>query len=255
MSNSQRGSLTDAERSFRQGLAIAERHGNGDAIAKSATALAIIAADGSHGREAEGWLRYVLNVRDIPKSRESAALANLARLIFEEVNAGRAEPGRLSEARGMARRAIRLQRELGGASEPWMTLNTLSRIAQRRGRDELAAAYRRCELDAYASFDANQARVDPTFGQFAGYVAASVGQPELRPMLLEQLPTPLAESLGRLWNGERDWYALVGDLALEFALVFRRVLDILARADQLRRDDVRSPSAAEASDAVELGAS
>lgn len=225
----------DAEGYYRESLAINERNGDADGVAKSSGGLAIIAATAGRSAEAEGWLRYALRFPGIPPLREGAARSNLARSIVEEVRSGRASPSRLGEARGEAVRALRIQRRLGSASEPWKTLDTVATVAELRARDQVAAEYRRREREAYAAFEGNQAKVDGQFGTFIRMAAAAAQHEQAQVALLGPLPQPLACALQRLWAGERDWHALSATLDRDTALVVRRVLDALAPAAQQDR--------------------
>src|SRR6266699_2754668 len=99
----------EAERCYRESLAIKERLGDWALAATTCNQLAIVAENSGRPDEAEGWYKRALELDEQvqPGSPSNAKnLNNLADLLVNEVDAGRAARTRLAEAKSYAERAL-----------------------------------------------------------------------------------------------------------------------------------------------------
>jgi len=229
----------DAERCYRESLAIKDRLGDAAGAAMTCNQLANVAVLAEKPDEAEGWYKRALELdeRVQPGSPSHATFFNnLAYLLVSEVGAGRAAKTRLAEAKGYAERALAIRETLDASSEIWMTLNILANIADLGSQTEEARNYRRRERETFAAFEGNRYHIDRQHGQLiAAIAAAAKGDAEARAEVEARLPRleedgwKIAAATRHIWAGERDWHALVEDLDNQDALLVLRVLETIAQ--------------------------
>jgi hypothetical protein len=228
----------EAERYYRESLAIKERLGNAVGAAATCNQLASVAEGAGHPSEAEGWYKRSLELCEqvqFSGFQYAFVLSNLARLLKNEARAGRAPATRLAEARGYAERALAIDETLD-ASGIWTELSILADIAELEGRTEEVRDYRRRERKAYAAFEGNRYHIDRQFGQFiSDVVAAAKGDVQARERVEADLPKleargwQIADATRRIWAGERDWHSLVEGVDSNSALLVLRVLETIAQ--------------------------
>jgi len=231
----------EAERCYRQSVAIKERVGDRHGAATTYHQLGTVAQLADEPERADRWYNRALDLfRQVqPNSADVAgALNNLAGLLADEVHAGRAGRGRLSEARRHAEQALAIWTSLD-SSDIWKTWNILAQIAGMEGRQELVRKYRARERETFAAFAGNSHEFDRRFGDLILPLAAAAASNEkARTMIQRDLPHMEAagwhiqSAAERIFAGERDWEALVEDLDRTSALLVRRVLDVLARPEE-----------------------
>lgn len=237
----------EAERCYRESLAIEERLGNAAGAAMTCNQLANVAVLAEKPVEAEGWYKRALELDEQvqPDSPDSTYLNNLASLLVNEVDAGRAARTRLAEAKSYAERALAIRETLDASAPIWSTLSTLAKIADLEGRAEESRDYRRRECETYAAFEGNRYHIDRQHGQLiAAIAAAAKGDAEAREAVEAVLPQleedgwKIAAATRRIWAGERDWHALVEDLDRQDALLVLRVLETIGEAGDIQATGV-----------------
>src|SRR5260221_1964553 len=100
--------------------------------ARSCNKLAMVSVGGGRPAEAEGWYKGALEriERVEPGGMDHADyLSNLANLLVNEVQAGRAARSRLIEARRDLEQAQRIMEQPGVFAELWKTYSILGRVA------------------------------------------------------------------------------------------------------------------------------
>jgi len=230
-----------AERHFRESARIQEEHRNLGAAAQTWNQLAIVSGMAGKADAAEMWFRKVIEAfRGVGDNVSlCGSLSNLAALL-------RTQPGRLSEARGLAEEALVVKKTLDpGAAEIWNTYNILGNIANKeaaassddRRRTELQAEareYRRLARDAKRAFPGTQQELKRHAPLILGVVVA-VHQPEQRPRLKEILrdyddPSwkEMIGAIHRILNGERDEDALCEGLDSKDSIIIATILAGLA---------------------------
>ncbi len=229
----------EAERCYRESLAIKERLGDAAGAARTCNQLAILAENSGRPDEAEGWYKRALelNERVQPGSPLHARyLNNLADLLVSEVVAGRAAKTRLAEAKSYAERALAIKETLDASVEIWTTLSILAKIADLEGQAEEARDCRHRERETFAAFEGNRYHIDRQHGQLIAAIAAAAksdaearAEVEARLPRLEEAGWKIAAATRRIWAGERDWHALVEDLDRQDALLVLRVLETIAQ--------------------------
>jgi hypothetical protein len=90
----------------------------------------------------------------------AAILSNLAQLLVNELQAGRAATTRLAEAKRYAEKALVIRATLDASGEIWKSLYILAEIADIEGHAEEARDYRRRERETFAAFDGNRYHID-----------------------------------------------------------------------------------------------
>lgn len=230
----------EAEQYYRRSLILRERLPDVLGSAATCNTLALLATHRGHPAEAEGWYVHALELdAQLPPDRPEHAfhLHNLAALLLQEVEAGRAPPARLVEARDYAKRAFAIDEKQGASAEIWSTLYLLANIAELGGEAQVARDYRRKASETYAAFEGNRSYVDRKFGTIiAAAASAALGDIEAKEALESLLSSPGEESpafataIRRIWAGERDRHALTEDLHALDALVVLRVLETIAQS-------------------------
>jgi len=138
---------SEAEAAFRESARIMDATGHPVAAASSWSELAKIKESQKKYDEAEAWYRKALSAftKNGNKLEMSVVFHNLAVMI------GR-EPGRASEARELAERALAIDSTLDPAAvEIWKTYNTLGKIAGLQNDVIGAASYQRLGREAFAA--------------------------------------------------------------------------------------------------------
>ena len=227
-----------AEHYYRESLAIEDRLGNEAGAALTCNQLAMVTERAGRPAEAEGWCKRALELdeRILPGSPSHARdLNTLARLLLNEVQAGRAPLERLAEARDYAERALAIRETFDASSEIWVTLNILADIADKEGLGPAARNYRRREREAFAAFAGNRYFIDREHRSLiADVVTAANGDMQARGKVETVLPQlevdgwHIATAIQRIWAGERDWHLLAEEMDSQSALVTLRVLETLA---------------------------
>jgi len=220
---------------YRESLTIYEQLGDAAGAAKSCNHLAIVAKDTGRPSEAEGWYKRALELDEQvhPGSPSNAThLNNLAKLLKNEVQAGRADRARLNEARSYAERALAVDETIDVSSEIWKDFQILAGIADLEDRTEDARNYRRREREVFAAFEGNRYHIDRQHGQLIAAIATAVkGDMQARKAIeaalleLEAKGWHIADATRRIWADERDWHALVEGIDRNSALLVLRVLE------------------------------
>ncbi len=228
-----------AERCYRESLSIEERLGNTTGAARTCNQLAIVSQGVGRPSEAEGWYMRGLELYEQtnPGGPESArTLSNLANLLVDEVQAGRAATTRLAEAQRYARQALTIDETLDASMEIWQDFAILAEIADLEGYVEEVRDYRRRERETYAAFAGNRYHIDQQHGPLiAAIAAAAQGDTQAQEAIEAALPQleekgwKIAAPTRRIWSGERDWDALVEDVDSQNALLILRVLETIAQ--------------------------
>lgn len=230
----------EAERCYRESLAISMQLDDETKIAGTCNQLAAVAKNSGRPTEAEGWLKPSLELseRIYPGSPAHALyLNNLASVLLDQAEAGYASPARLAEAKDYAEQALAIKQTFDASSDIWTTLGILADIAKLGGRGEIAQEYYRREREAFANFSGNRYEIDKQYSSFiAGIVAVAKGDTRLRSKVDTALPLfeakgwRITAAVHRIWMGERDWQLLVEELDRQSALLILRVLETLARS-------------------------
>ena len=159
----------EAERCYRESLALEEGLGNVEGAARTCNQLADVASQAGRPNEAEGWYKRALELYEQvqPGSvlNRRAVLNNFAGLLVDEVRATHFPRTRLIEAKGYAERALAIRETLDASSEIWNTLQILAEIADLESRPEEARTYRRRERETFAAFEGNRYHIDRQHGQ------------------------------------------------------------------------------------------
>jgi tetratricopeptide (TPR) repeat protein len=227
----------EAERCYRESLAHEEQLGNLAGAAQTCSHLGQVAATADRFEEAKGWLQRALLLSeqaDAFSGEYATHLFNLAHMLIQEVDAGRAQDAsaQLAEAQRYLEQATAINERLS-SPDIWMNFGTLTWIANLQGHVEVAQDYRRREREAYATFAGNRYQIDQQFGLALPVFAAAQDDLEVRALVEESLPQleangwHISEALHRIWAGERDWFALVEELDNQDALLVLRVLETL----------------------------
>jgi hypothetical protein len=237
----------EAERCYREGLAIAELQGDIAAAATICNQLSIVARNTNHSNEAEGWLKRALEhlERLRPCSSEHAlALNNLASLLVSEMRKGYTPKIRLNTARSYAQQALDIEEGLDVSSAPviWATLEILSEIANLAGLFEEARNYHYRANETCAAFVGNREQIDREFGPLIANIAAAArgnarAQEEVITVLsdIEGSTLDFAVPIRRILAGERDWHSLTADLKPLNALLILRVLETIEDPKELQK--------------------
>jgi tetratricopeptide (TPR) repeat protein len=234
----------EAEHCYRESLAIDEQLGDVAGAAATCNQLAIVARGASRPAEAEGWYKRALELYEQTNPGgpgQARSLSNLASLLMNEVQAGRAATTRLAEAKHYAEQSLAIREKLDASQEIWNSLDTLAEIADLEGHAEEARDYRRRELETFAAFAGNRYHIDKQHGQLiAAIVAASQGDAQARAEVEAALPQleergwKIATATRRIWSGERDWPSLVEGGGDEEALLILRILETIAQPAEAR---------------------
>jgi tetratricopeptide (TPR) repeat protein len=233
----------EAERCYRESLALKERMGDAAGAARTSNQIAIVAEGAGRPTEAAGWYQRAIAIAEQMNDDKGLAtmLNNLANLLLAEVRAGRMGHERLAEARGSAGRALAIMETLDLSAQPWINLATLAGIAELEGQPEQARAYRRRARETFAQFAGNRWHIDRQHGALIRAIAAvAQGDASQRAAIEEMLPQleakgwRIADATRRIWAGERDWHALCEGLDRQDALVILRVLETLAEAEAVK---------------------
>jgi tetratricopeptide (TPR) repeat protein len=229
----------EAERCFRESLAIEEQLGDVARAAMTCNALGYVAEGADRPAEAEGWYMRGLELigQADPGGVENARiLSNLAGLLVNGVQAGRAARTRLAEAKRYAEQSLVIKETLDTSSQIWTTLGNLADIADMEGHAEEARDYRQRERETFAAFAGNRYHIDQQHGQLIADIAAAVqGDAQAREAVEAALPQyeeagwKIAAPTRRMWAGERDWDSLVEGMDREEALLILRVLETIAQ--------------------------
>ncbi len=201
--------------------------------------LAKVAQGAGRTSEAEGWYKRSLELCEqvqFSGFQYAFVLNNIANLLKNEVEGGRASNTRLAEARDYAERALTIKETLDASAEIWAALGILADIADLEGQTEAARDYRRRERETFAAFAGNRYHIDQQFGQFiSDVVAAAKGDIQARERVearlskLEANGWRIAGPVRRIWSGERNWEALVEGVDANSALLVLRVLETIAQ--------------------------
>src|SRR5207253_10743077 len=97
-------------------------------------------------------------------SSHANSLKNLARLLVDEVKAGRVATTRLAEAKRYAEQALAIDETLDTSTEIWQDFAILAEIADEESQAKEARNYRRSEREAYAAFAGNRYHIDQQHG-------------------------------------------------------------------------------------------
>jgi len=227
----------EAERCYRESLALKERLSDERGAAMICNQLAIVAEGANRPTEAEGWYKRALELYERVQSsgfEYAFVLNNLASLLKNEVKASYAPVARLTEARGYAERSLAIKETLDASAEIWATLGVLADIADLEKRTEAARGYRRRERETFAAFEGNRYHIDRQHGELiAAIAAAAKGNVQAREKVEANLPKleksgwQIADATGRIWAGERDWHSLVEGVDRNSALLVLRVLETI----------------------------
>jgi tetratricopeptide (TPR) repeat protein len=227
----------EAERCYRESLAIEEQLGNAAGAAMTCNTLGNVARGADRPVEAEGWYMRGLELigQADPGGVENARiLNNFANLLVNQVQAGRAATTRLTEAKRYAEQSLAIKETLDASSEIWTTLGILARTADLEGHAEEVRDYRRREREAYAAFAGNRYHIDSQHGSLIRDIAAAAnGDAHAREKVeavlpqLEERGWKIATPTRRIWLGERDWDALVEDVDSNSALLILCVLETI----------------------------
>jgi tetratricopeptide (TPR) repeat protein len=227
----------EAERCYRESLALEERLGNAAGAATTCNQLAKLAQGAGRTSEAEGWYKRALGLYEqvqFSGFEYAFVLNNIARLLGNEVKAGRAPVARLIEARDYAERSLAIKETLDASAEIWAALGILADIADLQGRTELARDYHRRERETFAVFAGNRYHIDRQHGQFiSDVVAGAKGDRQARERVEADLPKleargwHIVDATQRIWAGERDWHSLVEGLDRQDALLVLRMLETI----------------------------
>jgi tetratricopeptide (TPR) repeat protein len=233
----------EAERCYRESLALEERVGNAAGAADTCSQLAIVAESAGRPAEAEGWYKGALEriERVEPGGMAHAGyLSNLADLLVNEVQAGRAARSRLVEARHYAEKARHIKEQPGVSAELWKTYAILAKIAELEEQPEVARDYRRRERESFAAFAGNRYWIDRQHaGLIEAIVAAARGDAQAQAAVEAELPKleeqgcHVSNAVQRIWKGERDWQVLAEGLDPLSALLLLRVLETLASSSKV----------------------
>jgi len=234
----------EAERCYREAMRIREAAGNLAMAATDYTQLGVVCQQASRPAEAETWHRRALAIDEQLGSQKDVAIDcnNLAGLLLDvaaQPPVGRpiAFAGRdlLAEAEALAQRAIGIKEKLGVSTAPWTTYSILAQIAERRGRSEEARAWRRQEQESFAAFDGAWAQLPQWVEPVAQAVAAACqGDRQARVQVeaafhqFEAGNWRIVDAIQRIWDGERDLYALTDGIDRNSILIVRRILAALA---------------------------
>lgn len=230
----------EAERCYRESLAIEERLGDRMGAAQTCNQLAMVAQGSGSPEEAERWYRRALDSASLPAANEALVSNNLAKLIMDEVRAGRAGKERLAEARGYAEKALAFRETLDASSEMWRTLNILAEMAEMEGKTEEAREYQQRERETFAVFEGNRWQIRQQHGDLIRAVAAvAKGDEDVKAVIEDVFPKMEAGAWGkvppvirRIWAGERVWEALVEELGGSPALFVKLVLEEIEGKDE-----------------------
>ncbi len=227
----------EAERCYRESLALDERVENTAGAATTCNQLALVAVGAGCPAEAEGWYKSALVriERVEPGGMDHAiCLSNLADLLVEEIQAGRAARSRLVEARRYIEQAWRIKEQPGVSAKIWKTYNILARIAQLEEQLEVAQDYRRREREHFAAFTGNRYWIDRWHAPLIkAIMAAARGNAQAQAAVEAELPRlegqgwHVSEAVQHIWQGERDWHILAEGLDPASALLLLRVLETL----------------------------
>jgi tetratricopeptide (TPR) repeat protein len=238
----EQGAWAEAGRCYRESLILKEQQGDIAGAATICNQLGNVAAMAGRPDEAEGWYQGALSRFDQvePDSASYAiCLYNLADLLVNEVQAGRAAKIRLVEARNYAEQARRIEEQSGVSVESWKAFNILADIADLQDHPQEAQSCRQQARESYVAFAGNRYHIQQQFASLiATIVAATRGEVQVRAQVEAALPQwedhgwHIRSAVERIWAGERDWRALTTDLGGEEALLILLVLEALgARAD------------------------
>lgn len=239
---------TEAERCFRESLALNERIGmNSASTAHTCNNLAFIACQTGRPAEAEGWFKRALEgIKSVEPDGmvHAICLSNLAALLINEVQAGRAEWTRLAEARSYLEQSRSIKEQPDITGDIWNTYNLLAQVAELEGQSEAVRDYRKRERESYVAFPGNRLQVDQQYGDLINYVVASIrgdafGQAVIAQVLpaLEQKGWHISEAVQRIRRGEHDWQVLTEGLGGKEALLLLRVLETLAALPDAAEND------------------
>ncbi len=235
----------EAERCYRECLAIAEQLGDWPLVVKACGHLATIATMIGHLEEAESWWKRALELEERiqPGSALSATmLSGIATLLLLEVQAGYAPVTGLIEARAYAERALAIRETFEVSSDSWTTLDTLADIAELEGDVEVARSYRRRERETFAAFSGHRSGIDREYGQLIEFTTAAakgnVLAREVVKKVLEQKGATnklLTNAVERICAGERNWHSLVENMNVQDSLLVLRVLETIAQPTDMAR--------------------
>jgi tetratricopeptide (TPR) repeat protein len=223
----------EAERCYRESLAIKERMDDTAGTARTCNQLAMVAKNTSRFTEAEGWYKRALEL--IEKINpggivQASCYYNLAELLVNY-----ASSSRFAEAQHYAAQGLAINESLDNPVEIWKDFALLAKIADMEGQIEEAQTYRRRERETYAAFAGNRYHIDQQHGQLiADIVAAANDDVQARAKVEAALPQfeangwHIAGATQRIWASERDWHTLVEDLDRQDALLILRVLETIA---------------------------
>jgi len=233
----------EAERCYRNSLILEEQQGNIAGAARVCNELAIVVASAGQPAEAEGWYqgaRQRLDQVEPGRFNHAVCLNNLADLLVNEVQAGRAAKTRLAEARNYAEQARRIKERPGVSSEIWKTFGILARIADLQGNPQEAQSYYQQERESYAAFAGNRYHMQQQGGSLiATIVVATRGDEQARVQVedilsqLEDQGRHIRSAIEHIWAGERDWRALTTDLNGPEALLILLVLEALEESPNM----------------------
>jgi hypothetical protein len=234
----------EAERCYRESLAINEQLSNAMDAAMTCNQLAMVAQGAGRPAEAEGWYMRGLKLfeqADPGGTVKVNILNNLANLLLNEVQAGRAATTRLTEAQRYAEQSLAIKETLDASAEIWKTLSILARIAELEGNAEEARGHRRRERVAYAAFAGNRYHIDQQFGQIIADAAeAAKGNKQARTkaeaVLLDAEANGwhISSTIRSIWGGERDWSSLTEGMDGQQALLILRVLETIAQPAEVQ---------------------
>jgi tetratricopeptide (TPR) repeat protein len=239
------GDWDEAERCYKESLALKERLGDKAGAASTCNQLAIVAQSAGRPAEAERWYRRAIELgEELNYVGELGKwYGNLAGLLLDQ--------GRLDEAERYAHRAREIKETLDLSVQPWTTYALLARIAEQRGRTDEARAWRRKAEEAIRAFEEQSdgqwsvdgAQIAQQIKQWEPIIAAVVAAcndnvqaaQELTPFLDEMAGTEdwsqLIAALRRILAGEREETALTNGLDRVDTAIIRQVLAALVGPD------------------------
>jgi tetratricopeptide (TPR) repeat protein len=191
--------------------------------------LALLNVEAGRLDAAETWLWKVIEVSRQAGDKDtlSKTLSNLASLLKEQ-------PGRLTEARKLAEESIAIRKTLDlGVSQIWKTYDILAGIADKEGKLDQAAEYRRLGRDAKRAF----AGTTHEMRQFLPFILGAcqaIQDPgeavefhNLLAKLEEGRATDFVEAIRRILAGERNRDALCDKLDADGTMLVETILEAL----------------------------
>jgi tetratricopeptide (TPR) repeat protein len=219
-----------AEQHYRESARIEEQNGNLAGAAQTWNQLAILNRVNGKPEAAESWYRRAIGgFRSLSDTvRTSGVLYNLANLL-------QTQPGRLDEARQLAKEALAIKETLDpGAAEIWSTYNILAKIADQQSQPDLAAEYLRLARTALRNFAGTSHEMKKHLPIILGTVQAVLdpGKADEFRIALSQMEqrgwTNLVAAVRKILAGERSEQVLFAPLDLEDSMIIETILRAIA---------------------------